>query len=250
MKNRRRVVGFHAAESVLKHSPEKIVSVWIDDRRSDRRLVAIAERLSMFGIAVQATGKGRLDTIAEGGQHQGIVIELASSGELGEHELRNALDNPRDLPFFLVLDQIQDPHNLGACLRTADAAGVHGVILTKDHSVGLTATVAKTASGATETVPIYRVTNLARALGWLKEGGLWLIGAAGEAERPLYEADLTIPLALVIGAEEKGLRRLTRQHCDMLVAIPMAGRVESLNLSVATGILLFEAVRQRRIKHQ
>lgn len=245
MKARRRVAGLHAAESALAHSPDKIVSAWIDERRGDRRLAQVAHQLEAQGITPQPAHKGRLDALAEGHHHQGIVIELIVPGELGENELRKALENPVGLPFFLVLDHAQDPHNLGACLRTADAAGIQGVVLTKDQSVGMTPTVAKVASGAAETVPIYRVTNLARAMDWMKESGLWLVGAAGEAEKTVYELDLAMPLAVVMGAEGKGLRRLTRERCDLLAKIPMAGQVESLNLSVATGVMLFEAVRQR-----
>jgi 23S rRNA (guanosine2251-2'-O)-methyltransferase len=248
MKTRRRVAGLHAAESALEHSPDKIVSVWIDERRGDARIAAIVRKLDALGITAQPAGKSRLDALAEGHHHQGVVIELVIPGELGEHGLRDALASPGTLPFFLVLDQVQDPHNLGACLRTADAAGVQGIILPKDQSVGITPTVAKVASGAAETVPIYRVTNLARALGWLKESGIWVVGAAGEADRSVYDADLNLPLAVVVGAEGKGMRRLTRELCDFLVKIPMAGQVESLNLSVAAGVLLFEAVRQRRSK--
>ncbi|MGZ8216444.1 23S rRNA (guanosine(2251)-2'-O)-methyltransferase RlmB [Methylomagnum sp.] len=249
MKARRRVAGLHAAESALEHSPDKIVTAWLDDRRgADRRLADIAHRLAAQGITAQPTGKSRLDALAEGHHHQGIVLELIVPGELGETDLRKALENPVGLPFFLVLDHAQDPHNLGACLRTADAAGIQGVVLTKDQSVGMTPTVAKVASGAAETVPIYRVTNLARAMDWMKDSGLWLVGAAGEAERTVYELDLVMPLAVVMGAEGKGLRRLTRERCDLLAKIPMAGQVESLNLSVATGVMLFEAVRQRWVK--
>jgi 23S rRNA (guanosine2251-2'-O)-methyltransferase len=248
MTTRRRVAGLHAAESALEHSPDKIISVWVDEKRGDGRIVALAQKLAALGLKVQPTARHRLDALAEGHHHQGVVIELVLPGELGENELRDALEHPYAQPFFLVLDHVQDPHNLGACLRTADAAGVQGIILTRDQSVGITPTVAKVASGAAETVPVYRVTNLARSLGWLKDSGLWVIGAAGEAERMVYEADLAIPLAVVVGAEGKGLRRLTRERCDLLVKIPMAGKVESLNLSVATGVLLFEAVRQRRSK--
>jgi len=245
MKNRRRIAGLHAAEAALENTPDKIISVWIDRRRDDARIAAIERKLVSLGISIQSAGRNQLDSLAESRNHQGIVIELKLAAELGESELQDALATPSRQPFFLVLDHVQDPHNLGACLRTADAAGVQGVIITKDQSVGLTPTVAKVASGAAETVPVYRVTNLNRALGWLKESGLWMVGAAGEAERSLYETDLAIPLALVIGAEGKGLRRLTRESCDFLVKIPMFGQVESLNLSVATGVLLFEAVRQR-----
>ncbi|BBL76084.1 23S rRNA (guanosine(2251)-2'-O)-methyltransferase RlmB [Methylomagnum ishizawai] len=245
MKARRKLAGLHAAEAALEHSPDKIVNVWLDERRGDARIAALVRQLDALGIVAQTAGKSRLDALAEGKHHQGVVMELLMPEELGEHELRGALENPEPLPLFLVLDQVQDPHNLGACLRTADAAGVRGVVLTKDQAVGITPTVAKVASGAAETVPIYRVTNLARALGWMKDSGIWVAGAAGEAERSVYQTDLNLPLALVVGAEGKGLRRLTRERCDFLVKIPMAGQVESLNLSVATGILLFEAVRQR-----
>jgi 23S rRNA (guanosine2251-2'-O)-methyltransferase len=245
---RRRVAGVHAAEAALEHSPDKIVSAWVDERKGDRRIAAVAQRLATLGIKAQPTAKHRLDAMADGSNHQGVVLEIVLPGELGEDELRDALENAGPAPFFLVLDHVQDPHNLGACLRSADAAGVQGIVLTRDQSVGLTPTVAKVASGAAETVPVYRVTNLARALEWLKESGLWVIGAAGEADRLVFEADLTIPLAVVMGAEGRGLRRLTREKCDLVVKIPMVGSVESLNLSVATGIFLFEAVRQRRSK--
>lgn len=248
MKARRRVAGLHAVESALEHSPDKIVSAWMDERRGDGRIAAIIQKLTALGISVQPAGKSRLDALAEGRNHQGVVLEVLMPGELGENELRDALESPGVLPFFLVLDHVQDPHNLGACLRTADAAGVQGIILTKDQSVGLTPTVAKIASGAAETMPIYRVTNLARALDRMKECGLWIVGADGEAEPMVYDVDFVMPLAIVVGAEGMGLRRLTRERCDLLIRIPMAGQVESLNLSVATGVLLYEAVRQRRPK--
>jgi 23S rRNA (guanosine2251-2'-O)-methyltransferase len=245
VKARRRIAGLHAAEAALRHTPERILNVWMDDRREDQRIAAIGRELAGLGIAVQVAGRSRLDAMAEGRSHQGIVMELALPAELGEAELQNALSTLPESPLFLVLDHVQDPHNLGACLRTADAAGVHGLIVTKDQSAGITPTVAKVACGAAETVPIYRVTNLARSLDWCKDSGLWVVGAAGESARSVYAVDLTLPLALVIGAEEKGLRRLTRERCDWLVQIPMFGQVESLNLSVAAGVLLFEAVRQR-----
>jgi 23S rRNA (guanosine2251-2'-O)-methyltransferase len=157
-----------------------------------------------------------------------------------------AVENLAENALFLVLDNVQDPHNLGACLRTADATGVHGIIITKDNAVGITPTVCKVASGAAETVPVYVVTNLARTLRWLKTEGVWVVGTAGEAESTLFKSDFTVPMALVIGAEEKGMRRLTREQCDFLVKLPMLGTVESLNLSVATGVLLYEVLRQRQ----
>ena len=247
MSVRRRIAGLHAAQAALEHTPEKLITAWVDAHRTDSRINDIKRALEQQGISVQETPRKQLDKLAEGRPHQGIVIEMELPRELGETELRDRLDGIEGKPMFLVLDQVQDPHNLGACLRTADAAGVQGVIVTKDQSVSITPTVAKVASGAAETVPLYKVTNLARALGWLKESGLWIVGAAGEAEKTVYETDLNLPLALVVGAEGKGMRRLTRENCDFLVKIPMFGQVESLNLSVATGILLFEAVRQRRL---
>lgn len=249
MKARRRVAGLHAVESVLKHSPDKILTAWVDSARTDERLVRLIDQLNVIGIRPQTANRNRLAALADGQNHQGLVLEVIMPDRLGENELRTVLESPGSLPLFLVLDHIQDPHNFGACLRTADAAGVQGVILTKDQSVGITPVVAKVASGAAESMPVYQVTNLARALTWLKEAGIWVVGAAGEAARTVYESDLNRPLALVMGAEGKGLRRLTRDTCDYLVRIPMAGQVESLNVSVATGVLLFEAVRQRHL-HQ
>lgn len=245
MKTKRRIVGLHAAESALHNAPDQILNVWVDEKRGDKRVAELLRKLAEWGIVVQSAGKNRLDAMAEGQNHQGIVLELTLPSELGENELRDNLQAGGERPLYLALDQVQDPHNLGACLRTADAAGVKGIIITKDQSVGLTPTVTKVASGAAETVPVFRVTNLVRALTLCKENGLWVAGAAGESARSLYETDLTLPLVLVVGAEGKGLRRLTREHCDFLVRIPMLGQVESLNLSVATGILLYETVRQR-----
>lgn len=246
---RRRVVGLHAAESALKHSPEFIVAAWFDRARQDARLVAARDALAKLGVQASPAGKSTLDTMAEGQAHQGIVLELRSRPDLDEDDLTAALAAPvaEQTPFLLVLDQVQDPHNLGACLRTADAAGVQGVVLMRDQAVAVTPTVAKLACGAAETMPIYRVTNLVRTLESVKSQGLWVAGAAGEAEKLAYAADLTVPLALVMGAEGKGLRRLTREHCDFLIRIPMLGQVASLNVSVAAGILMFEVVRQRGI---
>ncbi len=165
--------------------------------------------------------------------------------ELSESDLKQAVETLSGTALLLVLDNVQDPHNLGACLRTADATGVQGVIITKDNATGITPTVCKVASGAAETVPVYQVTNLSRTLRWLKDQGIWIMGAAGAATQAVYQTDLTMPLAVVVGAEGKGIRRLTREQCDFLVKLPMLGQVESLNLSVATGVLLYEAVRQR-----
>lgn len=241
----RRVFGLHAAKSALEHTPDKVAAAWLDGQRGDARLNELRRQLQEAGVAVRSASRKELDQLSGGQQHQGVVLEVNLPRELGENELWAALEGLSEPALFLVLDHVQDPHNLGACLRTADAAGVHGVVLTKDQAVGITPTVAKVASGAAETMPVYRVTNLARTLEGFKQRGVWVAGAAGEADQSLYQADLTLSLALVIGAEGKGLRRLTRDTCDFLVKIPMKGQVESLNLSVAAGVMLYETVRQR-----
>lgn len=240
-----KIFGLHAVQAALSYSPKKITQAWIDGSRQDKRLTQLVEELSFLGITAEKIERKKLDKFSEGGQHQGIVIEVELPAERSEQDLKVAVENLNETPFFLVLDNVQDPHNLGACLRTADATKVHGVIITKDNATGITPTVCKVASGAAETVPVYIVTNLARTLRWLKQQNIWIIGAAGETSQTLYQTDLTLPLALVIGAEGKGMRRLTKEECDILVNIPMLGTVESLNLSVATGVLLYETVRQR-----
>jgi 23S rRNA (guanosine2251-2'-O)-methyltransferase len=196
---------------------------------------------------LEEAGRDRLDRLAGGTGHQGIAAQVNAPAALGEKALDELLTALEEPPLLLVLDGVQDPHNLGACLRSADAAGAHAVIAPRDRAAGLTPVACKVASGAAESVPFIQVTNLARTLRHLRDG--WqvrVVGTAGEAETLLYDADLTGPLALVMGSEEKGLRRLTREQCDLLVRLPMAGAVESLNVSVAAGVALFEAVRQRR----
>jgi 23S rRNA (guanosine2251-2'-O)-methyltransferase len=241
-----KIVGLHAAQSALMYSPQKISRAWVDSERHDKRLETLLETLSTLDISIEKVERKKLDKLADGMNHQGVVLEVALPEELSENDLKVAVEHLSENALFLVLDNVQDPHNLGACLRTADATGVHGIIITKDNAVGITPTVCKVASGAAETVPVYVVTNLARTLRWLKTEGVWVIGTAGEAESTLFKSDFTVPMALVIGAEEKGMRRLTREQCDFLVKLPMLGTVESLNLSVATGVLLYEVLRQRQ----
>jgi 23S rRNA (guanosine2251-2'-O)-methyltransferase len=241
-----KIVGLHAAQSALMYSPQKISRAWVDSERHDKRLETLLETLTTLDVSIEKVERKKLDKLADGMNHQGIVLEVALPEELSENDLKVAVENLAENALFLVLDNVQDPHNLGACLRTADATGVHGIIITKDNAVGITPTVCKVASGAAETVPVYVVTNLARTLRWLKTEGVWVVGTAGEAESTLFKSDFTVPMALVIGAEEKGMRRLTREQCDFLVKLPMLGTVESLNLSVATGVLLYEVLRQRQ----
>ncbi|MGR9046049.1 MAG: 23S rRNA (guanosine(2251)-2'-O)-methyltransferase RlmB [Gammaproteobacteria bacterium] len=240
-----KIFGIHSVQAALDYSAKNIFHAWVDAQRHDKRLSQIIEDLKVLGIQPEKADRKKLDRFAEGKNHQGIVIEMELPSARNEDQLKQSIETLSGIPFFLVLDNVQDPHNLGACLRTADATGVHGVIVTKDNATGITPTVCKVASGAAETVPVYQVTNLARTLRWLKEHEIWIIGAAGETEQSVFQADLTLPLALVIGAEGKGMRRLTREQCDMLVKLPMSGQVESLNLSVAAGVLLYETIRQR-----
>ena len=242
-----KLFGLHSVQAALDYSPEKIHKAWVDSGRQDKRLTQAVDDLLALGIEPEKVDKKRLDRLADNNNHQGIVIEVEMPGELSESDLKTAVESLSETALFLVLDNVQDPHNLGACLRTADATGVHGVIITKDNATGITPTVCKVASGAAETVPVYQVTNLARTLRWLKGEGLWIMGAAGETAQTAYKTDFTVPMALVVGAEGKGLRRLTKEQCDVLVSVPMLGQVDSLNLSVATGVLLYEAVRQRLI---
>jgi len=237
--------GIHAVQAALEYSPQKIRRAWIDEQRLDARLKQVLDELAGLGLSPEKADRKKLDKLADGKNHQGIVISVELPAMRGEEQLKQDVSALSAMPFYLVLDQVQDPHNLGACLRTADAVGVQGIIVTKDNAAGITPTVCKVASGAAETVPVYQVTNLARVLRWLKEQNIWIMGAAGETEQSLYDMKLDMPLAIVMGAEGSGMRHLTRQHCDFLVKIPMAGQVESLNVSVAAGVLLYEAFRQK-----
>jgi 23S rRNA (guanosine2251-2'-O)-methyltransferase len=240
--------GIHAVQAALDYSPQNIRRAWVDSQRLDARLKQVIDDLLALGITPEKTERKKLERMAEGKNHQGIVVAVELPAMLSEDRLKQDVEALNETAFYLVLDQVQDPHNLGACLRTADAVGAHGIIVTKDNAAGITPTVCKVASGAAETVPVYQVTNLARVLRWLKEQNIWIMGAAGEAEQTIYDMQLDMPLALVMGAEGTGMRHLTRQHCDFLVKIPMAGQVESLNVSVAAGVMLYEVFRQKRIK--
>ncbi len=247
--------GFHAVGVRLKTSPKSIVEIYADPARRDARMRQFVDKVVQAGVRLIEADSVRLARLCGSHGHQGVaarVHELAlvkSLDELLEQLEAANLDKPqvqRDEPLLLVLDGVTDPHNLGACLRVADGAGAHAVIAPKDHAAGINATVAKVASGAAETVPYFMVTNLARTLNELKERNIWIIGTSDAAEKTLYEVDLKGPVALVLGAEGEGMRQLTGKTCDQLVRIPMRGAVESLNVSVASGVCLYEALRQRR----
>ncbi|MGI9276846.1 MAG: 23S rRNA (guanosine(2251)-2'-O)-methyltransferase RlmB [Endozoicomonas sp.] len=238
------VFGLHAVQSLFESSPEKVLELLVLKGRTDKRISVLVEEARSHGVTVRFVERSQLDSKVEG-VHQGIVARVAAATVYREGDLEDLLNNLDEPPFLLILDGVTDPHNLGACLRTADAAGVHALIAPRDKSASLNATARKVACGAAEHVPMVQVTNLSRTMDWLKERGIWMIGTAGESAASLYETDLKGPLALVMGAEGKGMRRLTREKCDSLVFVPMAGSVSSLNVSVATGVCLFEAVRQR-----
>jgi len=240
--------GIHAVRVLLTRQPQRVRRVLLAGGRDVGRLAEIRALAQKAGVQVGAADDALLDKLAEGGRHQGAVAEVLPRAEDPETQLEEALESAAGAPLLLVLDGVQDPHNLGACLRSADAAGVAAVIVPRDRAAGMTPVVRKVAAGAAETVPLVAVVNLARTLRQLKERGIWLVGTDDTADKALYEADLKGPLALVMGSEGEGLRRLTRECCDLLVSIPMAGAVESLNVSVATGVVLFEAVRQRSAK--
>lgn len=239
------IFGLHAIEALLKKQPERIVKLYMQDVRKDKKIEILKALAKENHIFVNILSKQELDRLTNEANHQGVVAVCAKSRIYTEADLKSLLQDLNVPPFVLVLDGVQDPHNLGACFRSADAAGVHAIIAPKDKAVGITAVVSKVASGAVEAVPFVQVTNLARTLEELKAMGIWIYGAAGEAQQTLFQTDLSGPVALVLGAEGSGLRRLTRDTCDGLVKIPMHGSVESLNVSVATGILLYEVVRQR-----
>jgi 23S rRNA (guanosine2251-2'-O)-methyltransferase len=240
--------GVHSVRVLLLRHPDRVSQLWLgQERDAAARLAELRELAQQAGVPVAAAGADELDRLAQGERHQGAVAAIVPRAGDPETQLEEALEACGTTPpLLLVLDGVTDPHNLGACLRSADAAGAAAVVVPRDRAAGLTPVVRKVAAGAAETVPLVAVVNLARSLRELKERGVWLVGTSDDAPRTLYEADLRGPTALVLGSEGEGMRRLTREACDELVSIPMAGAVESLNVSVATGVALFEAVRQRR----
>ena len=239
----RTVSGFHAVTVLLRQHADAVVELHVDAQRNDGRMRALLDLAAARKVRVVLSSSERIDGLSGNARHQGVAA-LVLEAKRGL-SLEDTLDAVAGEPLLLVLDGVQDPHNLGACLRVADAAGVSAVVAPKDRAAGLNATVAKVASGAAESVPYFAVTNLARTLRSLQERGIWIVGADGGAKDDLYAADLPQAVAWVLGAEGEGLRRLTREHCDYLVRIPMRGVVESLNVSVAAGIVLFESVRRR-----
>ncbi|WP_287602944.1 23S rRNA (guanosine(2251)-2'-O)-methyltransferase RlmB [Thiothrix sp.] len=240
------IYGVHAVETALRNDAENLGQIWFDKRSRNDRLKKLEKMAEDSGLRLLAMESDKLDKIAGTNKHQGIVAEYYKLKAWTENDLLDLLDGLEEPAFLLVLDGVTDPHNLGACLRTAEGAGVHAVIAPKDNAASITPTVRKVASGAAEIIPFVPVTNLARTLETLKSRGIWLTGTSDKAKQTLYQAELKGPMALVMGAEGAGIRRLTEETCDYLISIPMAGQVSSLNVSVATGVCLYEAVRQRQ----
>jgi 23S rRNA (guanosine2251-2'-O)-methyltransferase len=236
------IYGIHALESVIEREPERLIELFVLKGKDEKSVHTLINQARRFGASIQFCQRKTLDEKADSEQHQGVVARV-KPGKTDNDLAAIVAANPQ--VFLLVLDGVTDPHNLGACLRTADGAGVHAVIVPKDNSASLTPVVRKVACGAAEVVPLVQVTNLARTLRDLQGMGVWIVGTAGEADKNIYECKLSGPMALVMGAEDKGMRRLTREHCDELIKLPMAGSVSSLNVSVATGVCLYEIVRQR-----
>ncbi len=237
------LAGFHAVGARLRHAPDSIEMIYVDERRRDARMNDLQQRAKSLGVRVMPADVQRLRGLAGEAPHQGVVALAAQLDQAAS--LDDVLNRVNAATLLLLLDGVTDPRNLGACLRVADAAGVSAVIVPRDRSAGLTPSALKAAAGAAESVPLIPVTNLARTMDDLRDAEVRLVGAAGEATQSLYEIDLTGPVAWALGAEDSGLRRLTRERCDVLARIPLAGHVESLNVSVASGVCLFETVRQR-----
>ena len=225
------------------NDPANVLEFWVENNRHDKRIKQLLDAVAKQGISIEHIKKKDLEKRCESNKTQGVAVRYRGVSAKSEQSLEALIQ--KENVFLLVLDGVLDPHNLGACLRTADAAGVDAVIAPKDRAVGITSTVRKVACGAAESVPFIQVTNLARTLKQLQDEYIWVVGAAGEADDSIYDTKLQGKIALVMGAEEKGMRRLTRENCDQLVKLPMSGQVESLNVSVATGVCLFEIVRQR-----
>ena len=238
--------GFHAVKTTLKQHTSRVKKLLVISERKDERIAQVIAAAEQHNITIERCNRKILDELTHKASHQGVALLCEPIKAQSEIFLEKLLDQLSEPAFLLVLDGVTDPHNLGACIRSADAAGVHAVIAPKNNSAPLNATVAKVACGAVDVIPYIQVTNLSRSLQQLQQRGIWIAGTSGDAQQDVYQADLVGPLALVMGAEGKGIRRLTQENCDFLLKIPMAGEVSSLNVSVATGVCLYEALRQRR----
>lgn len=242
-----RIYGLHAVKQILENSPDMILNAWIQQSLDSEAVRFIHDGLNKLGVSIQSVQRVSLDKMTHKQNHQGVMLEVRPASKKTEHDLDDVLEQNKDnTPLFLVLDSVQDPHNLGACIRTADAAGVTAVIIPNDRAASINETVRKVASGAVESVIVISVVNLVRALKKIKDAGVWVVGTAGDAEQSIYELDLKVPTAIVMGGEGKGMRSSVQKECDYIASLPINGQVESLNVSVAAGVVLYEVLRQRR----
>jgi len=245
-KRTERLFGLHAVKQVLQNSPDTILNAWLQQSLESESLRSIHDAVNDLGISIQSVPRSTLDKMTKNQNHQGVMLEIRRAAGKTENDLDDVLEQYKsNNPLYLILDSVQDPHNLGACIRTAEAAGVTAVIIPKDRAASINETVRKVASGAVENVTVISVVNLVRAIKKIKESGVWVVGTAGDVKESIYDLDLTTPTAIVMGGEGKGLRALIRKECDYLASLPIIGQSESLNVSVVTGIVLYEAVRQR-----
>jgi len=247
-KRTEQIFGLHAVKQVLENTPEIILSALIQESIQSDSVSSINESLNKLGVSIQTVPRTTLSKMVKNQNHQGVILEVRKAAKKTEHDLDDVLEqNQGGNPLYLILDSVQDPHNLGACIRTADAAGVTAVIIPNDRAASINETVRKVASGAVENVTVISVVNLVRAMKKVKEAGVWVVGTAGNAEQTIYDLDLKIPTAIVMGGEGKGMRDSVQKECDYTASIPIHGEVESLNVSVAAGVALYEVIRQRRL---
>ena len=248
-KRTEQIFGIHAVNQMLESSPDRIINVWIQEAINSDSVKAIHDEMNKLGLSVQITPRPAMSRMTKNQNHQGVIIEVKPAKKKTDNDLDQILEQNEDNnPLYLILDSVQDPHNLGACIRTAVATKVTAIIIPKDRAVGITETVRKVASGAVENINVVTVTNLVRAIKKIKDSGVWVVGADGEAEESIYEMNMKVPTAIIMGGEGKGMRESVMKECDYIAALPILGQIESLNVSVATGVILYEVVRQRQAK--
>jgi 23S rRNA (guanosine2251-2'-O)-methyltransferase len=248
-KRTEQIFGIHAVNQILETSPDRILNVWIQEAINSNSVRTIHDEMNKLGLAVQVTPRPAMSRMTKNQNHQGVIIEIKPAKKKTDNDLDLILEANKDNnPLYLILDSVQDPHNLGACIRTADAAAVTAIIIPKDRAVGINETVRKVASGAVENVTVITVVNLVRAIKKIKDAGVWVVGADGEAQESIYDMNMKVPTAIIMGGEGKGMRESVQAECDYVASLPILGQIESLNVSVATGVILYEVVRQRQAK--
>lgn len=248
-KRTEQIFGLHAVNQVLETSPDRILNVWIQEAINSDSVRTLQDEANKLGLSVQIVPRSTLSRMTKNQNHQGVIIEVKPAKKKTDNDLDGVLEQNKDNnPLYLILDSVQDPHNLGACIRTADAVGVTAIIIPKDRAASINETVRKVASGAVENVTVISVVNLVRAIKKIKESGAWVVGADGSAEESIYDMNLKVPTAIIMGGEGKGMRESVLKECDYVASLPILGQIESLNVSVATGVILYEAIRQRSSK--